>query len=220
MTGAALLLGTMGGIGSLIAFFGLPQVRAYNRLSIFIAFCSIFAVALWLDQWTDGRLSSNAKRAAFGAALLLALALLDQVSPRLLPDYRRAEDEFMSDEIFVKKIETQSPPGSMVFQLPVVSFPENPKVHRLNDSDLVRGYLHGTHLRWSYGARGWTSRSRPITTARCGSEGYKSDRPRIGRMRQIVTDRSASICYIRSIRGLLPLPDRPRISWMRRIAAD
>lgn len=154
LNGAALLLGTIGGLGSLVAFFGLPQVRAYNRLSIFIAFFSVFAVALWLDEWTETRLSSNARRAAFGAVLglLLALALLDQVSPRLLPDYRRAEDEFMSDEVFVKQIETRLPPGSMVFQLPIVSFPENPKVHRMNDYDLVRGYLHSTHLRWSYGA--------------------------------------------------------------------
>ncbi len=157
MTGAALLLGTIGGLGSLVAFFGLPQVRAYNRISIFIAFFSIFAVALWLDGWAERRLQSNWKQAAFGAALglLLALGLLDQISPRLLPDYRRAEDEFMSDEVFVKKIEAVLPPGAMVFQLPIVSFPENPKVHKLNDYDLVRGYLHSSHLRhlrWTYGA--------------------------------------------------------------------
>ncbi|MGH9847272.1 MAG: hypothetical protein ACREEM_51910, partial [Blastocatellia bacterium] len=112
------------------------------------------AVALWLDGWAERRLQANWKQAAFGAALglLLALGLLDQISPRLLPDYRRAEDEFMSDEVFVKKIESVLSPGAMVFQLPIVSFPENPKIHKLNDYDLVRGYLHSSHLRWSYGA--------------------------------------------------------------------
>src|SRR4030095_5703137 len=144
MTGAAVLLGTIGGLGSLVAFFGLPQVRAYNRVSIFIAFFSLFAVALGLDRFNQRYLQSNVKQALFGAVLglIFAIGLLDQISPRFLPDYRRAEDEFMSDEVFVKKIESALGPGSMVFQLPVVSFPENPKVHRLNDYDLVRGYLH------------------------------------------------------------------------------
>jgi phosphoglycerol transferase len=40
----------------------------------------------------------------------------------------------------------------MIFQLPVVTFPENPRVQRLNDYELVKGYLHSTRLRWSYGA--------------------------------------------------------------------
>ncbi|MGH9936548.1 MAG: hypothetical protein ACREAM_09895, partial [Blastocatellia bacterium] len=52
LTGAALLLGTVGGFGSLVAFFGLPQIRAYNRISIFIAFFALLAVALWLDEFS------------------------------------------------------------------------------------------------------------------------------------------------------------------------
>ena len=35
---AAFLLGTIGGLGSLVAFLAVPQVRAYTRISIFIAF--------------------------------------------------------------------------------------------------------------------------------------------------------------------------------------
>ncbi len=153
LNGAALLLGTIGGLGSLVAFFGLPQVRAYNRVSIFIAFFSLLAVALWLDRLSDRYLQSRAKQLAFGAllAVALTLGLLDQISPRFLPDYRRAEDEYMSDEVFVKKIEAALPEGSMIFQLPVVSFPENPKVNKMSDYDPVRGYLHSNKLRWSYG---------------------------------------------------------------------
>ena len=43
---SAVLLGTIGGFGSLVAFFGLPQIRAYTRLSIFIACFVFFALAL------------------------------------------------------------------------------------------------------------------------------------------------------------------------------
>jgi phosphoglycerol transferase len=151
---AALLLGTIGGIGSLVAFFGLPQVRAYNRISIFIAFFALLAAALWMDGWARKFLRTTSRMVVFGAALglLLSIGMLDQISPHYLPDYRKAEDEFMSDDVFVKQIESLVPPGAMIFQLPVVSFPENPRVNRLLDYDLARGYLHSKTLRWTYGA--------------------------------------------------------------------
>ncbi len=152
-TGAALLLGTIGGFGSLVAFFGLPQIRAYTRLSIFIAFFALFAVALWLDEYSRRRLNSR-RRALFHAALglILILAMLDQVSPAFRPNHQRLTDEYMSDEVFVNKIESAMAPGTMIFQLPVMSFPENPKIHRMNDYDLARAYLHSRRLRWSYGS--------------------------------------------------------------------
>jgi phosphoglycerol transferase len=153
LTGAALLLGVIGGFGTLVAFFGLPQVRAYNRISIFIAFFALFAVALWLDGFSRRFAQSKGRSLVFHAALalVLILAALDQISPRFRPDYQRLTDEYMSDEVFVKKIEAALPPGAMIFQLPVMSFPENPKVHRMSDYDLARGFLHSRQLRWSYG---------------------------------------------------------------------
>ncbi|MGE0132512.1 MAG: hypothetical protein AB7U82_30890 [Blastocatellales bacterium] len=154
LAGAALLLGTIGGFGSLVAFFGLPQVRAYNRVSIFIAFFALFAVALWLDDFARRRLNSPKLRAMFHAALglILVLAMLDQISPRFRPDHQRLTDEYMSDEVFVKKIEAALPADAMIFQLPVMSFPENPKIYRMNDYDQARPYLHSQRLRWSYGS--------------------------------------------------------------------
>ncbi|MGH9849885.1 MAG: hypothetical protein ACREBD_08505 [Blastocatellia bacterium] len=153
LTGAALLLGVIGGFGTLVAFFGLPQVRAYNRISIFIAFFALFAVALWLDGFSRRFAQSKGRSLAFHAtlALILILAALDQISPRFRPDYQRLTDEYMSDEVFVKKIEAALPASAMIFQLPVMSFPENPKVHRMSDYDLARGFLHSRQLRWSYG---------------------------------------------------------------------
>lgn len=153
-TGAALLLGVIGGFGSLVAFFGLPQVRAYNRISIFIAFFALFAVALWLDEFARRRLGTQKRRWIFYTALgvILILATLDQISPRFRPDHQRLTDEYMSDEVFVKKIESVSSEGAMIFQLPVMSLPENPKINRMSDYDQARPYLHSRRLRWSYGA--------------------------------------------------------------------
>jgi phosphoglycerol transferase len=151
---AGLLLGTMGGFGSLVAFFGFPQVRGYNRISVFLSFFALFALALWLDDLLHRHASSWRRRGmaclALAAATLLALA--DQVSPRMLPDYERVATQFASDEAFVREIEVRMPRGAQIFQLPFMPFPEGwPASSRMRDYDLLRGYLHSDHLRWSYG---------------------------------------------------------------------
>lgn len=151
--GALLLLGTIGGFGSLIAFFGLPQVRAYNRVSIFIGFFALLALAVWLERLAPRFAQTRARRLTFRGALVLLtlIGLLDQITPSFVPDYRYVIDDFSSDKVFVNQIEKQLPTGAMIFQLPLLIFPESLKQNRLNDYDPLRGYLHSAHLRWSYG---------------------------------------------------------------------
>ncbi len=151
------LLATIGGFGSLVALFGVTQLRAYNRISIFLGFFCLLAVGLWLEQfyeWLQRKFANVAwlKWAGVAAlALLVWLALLDQISPYFLPNFEAVSKEYESDARFVKLIEAQVPRGAMIFQLPVMSFPENPKVVRMFDYDLARPYLHSDHLRWTYG---------------------------------------------------------------------
>src|SRR5262249_4102886 len=58
-----------------------------------------------------------------------------------------------SDIAFVRQIERAVPPGTMIFQLPHLTFPECAPVERIPDTyDFLRGYLHSTTLRWSHGA--------------------------------------------------------------------
>src|ERR1044072_6089056 len=45
----AVLLGTIGGLGSLFALFVSPAIRSYNRISVFIAFFALLAVAVGAD---------------------------------------------------------------------------------------------------------------------------------------------------------------------------
>jgi phosphoglycerol transferase len=150
---AGLLLGTMGGFGSLVAFFGLPQVRAYNRVSVFLSFFAFFALALWLDNLTRRYAAKRARAvtAGFALAVVTVLALCDQISPRMLPDYRQIKAEFTSDAVFVREIEQNVPHGALILQLPFMTFPESAPAPPLEDYDLLRGYLHSDHLRWTYG---------------------------------------------------------------------
>lgn len=150
---AGLLFGTMGGFGSLVAFFGLPQVRAYNRISVFLSFFALFALAVWVDALLRRQAASWRRQGAAYVVLATAtlLALGDQVSPRMLPDYKGIEAQFTSDATFVGEIEARVPRGARIFQLPFMPFPEGQPISRMRDYDPLRGYLHSSHLRWSYG---------------------------------------------------------------------
>jgi phosphoglycerol transferase len=58
----------------------------------------------------------------------------------------------VQDEDFFRRIEAGCPPGSMIYQMPYVPFPEHPPPGRMAIYDHFRPYLHSDSLRWSYGA--------------------------------------------------------------------
>jgi phosphoglycerol transferase len=150
---AAVLLATIGGFGSIFAFLISPQIRAYNRISVYIAFFSVFAVVLLLDNLVQRLAQSHARRRLLSAllTLILSFGILDQTTSTFVPPYEQASEEYVSDAGFVRRIEAAMPKDAMIFQLPYVPFPEHPPVHRMRDYDLFRGYLHSETLRWSYG---------------------------------------------------------------------
>jgi phosphoglycerol transferase len=150
----AFLVATVGGVSTLINYWITPQLRAWNRMSVFIAFFSFVAVALLLDKLRRRMGSAPGRRVLFGAALavVLVMGVLDQTTQRDVPAYRANAAQFHSDGDLVARIERVLPRGAMVFALPYMGFPESKPIHRMTNYDQVRGYLHSHHLRWSYGA--------------------------------------------------------------------
>lgn len=154
----AILFGAATGFSALLALAGLTQIRVWSRISIFIAFFSLVALAIaaqgargWLERLAGG----GARARAAGAAVVvvaLVVGILDQTQPRLVPRYAANRTDFTNDRRFVAEIERRLPPRSMVFQLPLASFPERPTIVGMVDYELLRGYLHSTDLRWSYPA--------------------------------------------------------------------
>jgi phosphoglycerol transferase len=152
---SAVLLATTGGFGALVALVISPKIRAYNRISIYIAFFSLFAVVVGLDYLYRRHGQGRGRRAllAIGLAALVGLGLLDQTSKRAIPPYATIAAEYRSDAAFVRQLQAVMPPRAMIFQLPAIPYPEHPPVVRMYDYDHARGYLHdASHLRWSYGA--------------------------------------------------------------------
>ena len=149
----AFLLGTVGGGSALISYLLTPQLRGWARISVFIAFFALVALAVLLTRAGVRLRGARYGRAAFAAGLIAlgVLGVLDQTSPSFKPDYATALAAWRSDGRFVKGIEQRVPHGAMVLQLPYVPFPESPSMHRAQDYDQLTGYIHSDDLRWSYG---------------------------------------------------------------------
>jgi phosphoglycerol transferase len=156
---AVLLLGLNGGFGELLALYVTTMIRCYNRISIFIGFFSLAALALLVSRRRcaiEPGPAMSRGRIGWGWLVVLwfltALGLLDQIPPLLVPDHVRDAAAFQSDKEFIAAVEKALPPGSMVFQLPQHTFPEFGRRSQMYDYSHFRGYLHSHRLRWSYGA--------------------------------------------------------------------
>lgn len=147
-----LLFSSIGGINSILAFyFGLQVFRATNRYSIFL-----LALALYFLM---ARLSTLSRRwpvpVRWGtAAGILVLGLWDQV-PRSVSTGARLDcaREFAADRSLGAVLESQLAPGALVFQLPIMDFPEGNPRHRLKAYDHFRVYLATETTRFSFGTR-------------------------------------------------------------------
>jgi phosphoglycerol transferase len=149
---AATLLGTVGGFGTVIAL-GFTQIRAYARISVFLAFFALLAVAMFFD-W----LVARTKRSTAGwlgivlAAALVFVGIFDQTTATMVPAYAQTQTEWVATSAFVSSVEATLPDNAEVFQLPYVPFPENPPVVKMLDYDHFKPYLVGHKIHWSYGA--------------------------------------------------------------------
>jgi phosphoglycerol transferase len=141
---AAVLLGTVGGLGASFAFFFSPWIRCYNRISIFIGFFALLAVAILLEaawqRWATSR-RRNIGFAGF-AALFFMAGLIDQTPRHRLTEYRSEEAAFLSDRAFVQQIAAIVPPGKMICQWPHRNY--------YVDHDM-QVQLHSSALSWTHG---------------------------------------------------------------------
>ena len=154
----AMLIATKGGVSRALEFTGLQGVRAWSRIAIVVAFASIAVFARLLDRLrvVMRRRHWRHPRIAYSAFLVVVVVLgvLDQASPALMPNAAASArvSGWRADDAFVASLQRQLPHGAMVFQLPVVDFPEHGSVERMSAHDLIKeGYLHSETLRWSAG---------------------------------------------------------------------
>lgn len=147
-----LLFTTVGGLGALFNQI-IPDIRAYNRFSVFIAFLSLAAVAVWIEMLFDNARSLARKVGLFVAVLSMFLtSIYDQTLDARPLVSRRAADEAAAhhERDFVRLLAKFLPVNSAVFQLPVTGFPPDGGRVRMLTYDHARPYLASTTLRWSW----------------------------------------------------------------------
>jgi hypothetical protein len=157
LAGFILLLGVMGGLGSLFAFLVSPQVRAYNRVSVYLAFLAL-AAFWWLADRVFADSRSWVRRLRLPVFLGIAvMGVYDQTSLTWVgtrfDKHREVQaDWFYGDRTYFGEVE-RVVPGGAVFTLPYYSpYPEITNKGHLVGYEHANGYLHTRTVRWSYGA--------------------------------------------------------------------
>jgi phosphoglycerol transferase len=151
-----LLIAVAGGFALLSAMFIAPEIRAWNRISVFIALFAMLGVALALDRLRV-RLGGGG-RARLAVAAVLAAALMFGVYEQTNdgPDFVRPyHDQVAAARVtarLVTGIERTLPRGAAVWQLPYTGFPEVPPRGAELPYAQLEPYLYSSSLRWSGGA--------------------------------------------------------------------
>jgi phosphoglycerol transferase len=150
---------SVGGVTNIVAFFtGLVIFRATNRFSIFLSAIALLFIANRMTRLLAGR----SRWISFAAAAVVGfVGVLDQLPRPPGPEKQlRIAERIAQDRELGKLLEGRLPAGAMVFQLPVMGFPEVAPAHTLGDYELFRPYLVTHSVRFSYGILKGRSRGR------------------------------------------------------------
>ena len=153
----AILIGTIGGFSFLLALAGFGTYRTWNRISIFIAFFSLLAVAVGFEKVFAALRARTKQEVGIAVVTIVAgIAILggalDQTTPRYIPNFKLIAARFDQDATFYHSLEKMVPARSMIFQLPIAAFPEQGPINNMGDYSEFAAYLQTKNLRWSYGA--------------------------------------------------------------------
>ncbi|ODT77843.1 hypothetical protein ABS71_02335 [bacterium SCN 62-11] len=148
------LIATVGGFSELFTLVIGSAIRCYNRISFYLAFVLLAALALRLQEvrWTRGRWT------AFG--LLILLGFLDQLTSVQQRHSSRWAAEVQSDRQFVAALESQLPERARLWQFPYIAYPETPPLYHEGYYGLGRLYSVSQKIHWSWGALRGSSQER------------------------------------------------------------
>jgi len=155
------LFATIGGFGSLFSLTISDLIRSYTRMSVYLAFFSLFPVVLLMEKIRARFTGSFRARLVWCGILagMIAFGIRDKTNGQSAPPYEAIysgvtdyQKDYENDRAFVQAIETSVPAESWIYQLPYMPFPERPPLHKMWCYDLCRGYLHSTTLYWSHGS--------------------------------------------------------------------
>ena len=143
-----------GGLNAIVGAAGFTLFRTGCRYSVVIlAVALLYAARRASDRDRRAGAAGRDGTASLAVAGLLALVVFfDQVPRAPSPEQTAAlARQVASDRAFVARMEAALPAGAMVFQLPIIPFPEAPHPG-VPAYDHFRPYVHGGRLRYSFGS--------------------------------------------------------------------
>ncbi len=157
----AILLGTIGGFGSVISYTFFNMIRSYNRISVFIAFLAIASTCILCDKilYHKAVKESQIKKIActICAVCIFAGALWEQCDgvggqARSIESIRNTEQVVKELESYFGEVENKMGDGAMIYCLPYHHFPEGGSDHNMGNSELYVPYLFTDTMKWSFGS--------------------------------------------------------------------
>jgi hypothetical protein len=140
------LYSLIGGINLMLGSFGLVLFRGTNRFSIYILTLSLMFLVWFLSK----KLPNKIPRLI--SLLFIPIILWDQLPPKISKlDILNIAEYIKKDKGFSIGLESKLPKGAMIFQLPIMAYPESPPIVNMGDYEHFRPYFYSTNLRYSYG---------------------------------------------------------------------
>lgn len=149
---AVLLLATIGGFGAIFNLLITPDIRTYNRIAVFTAFFSFYAVGLvlvWLKEKADRRIMTKIGFMSL-FPIVIFIGILDQASFNIFGKYEERKVRYELIKGFVEKVELSLPKNAMVYQMPYLPYPHTPYLNRMATHEHLKPYIVSNNIRWSW----------------------------------------------------------------------
>lgn len=150
----AILMITVGGFGAIFNLLIVPDIRCYNRFSVFIGFFSIAAMSLWA-QLKIINFGSLKKRYIFTIIVTIfgLLSLYDQLLDKntLVEAQQKDIKTAISERKFIYELEKIYPDKLRILQLPITGFPPLSIHEKMVSYDHLRPYIWSSNsYHWSW----------------------------------------------------------------------
>lgn len=152
------LVATVGGFGTVFAYLVTPQIRGYNRISMFMAAFAFITIALVINRLINKKVSRKVYRRFLFIPLslfIIVFGIWDMTSP--IQSYKPIESftkEYISDKNFIEKVEKtfNTKENIMVAQYPYINYPEHPGINKMGGYEQFYGYIFSDFIHWSVGS--------------------------------------------------------------------
>lgn len=149
------LFATAGGLDWGVWVLGFQSMRGWGRVSILIMFMTLAWGALLIGRWQSNREKSWSRGRRLSVGVLMVgvavVGVLEETPSRFPTEYGQQVASYQSDKVYFAQLESQLPPKTAVFNLPIRRFPEEPPTAQSGDYAMLVPFADTKTLRFSYG---------------------------------------------------------------------